>query len=56
MTNCNCGGSPKLEGGNGLGAYYYLCSPYDVETVTCLTKALAEQAWEILVKFERKKK
>ncbi len=52
MMNCNCGGTPKLEGGNGLGAYYYLCGPCDLQSVSCLTKKLAEQAWDVLVEFE----
>lgn len=56
MRDCNCGGTPKLEGGNGLGAYYYLCDPCELQSVSCLDKKIAEQAWDVLVEFERNKK
>ncbi len=52
MINCNCGGTPKLEGGNGIGAYYYVCDPCDLQTAFFLRKDLAEQAWDILMKYE----
>ena len=38
MINCNCGGTPKLEGGNGIGAYYYVCDPCDLQTAFFLRK------------------
>ncbi len=56
MMNCYCGGTPKLKNNNGIGAYYYLCEPCDLQASSGLTKELAEKAWDVLMKYGIKKR